>query len=157
MAQEKRHLEGYLSIQRVRYRDILSYSIEFDPDMENEIVPKLLLQPLVENALYHGIKLRRGGGKITVTGKREGNSLYFCVQDTGTGIPPERLEEIRRALKQDDVQLNSSSGSGFGLKNVDLRIRLYYSQQEGLQIESGAGGTEISFRVPAGMEGKKHV
>ena len=157
VAQEKRHLEGYLSIQKVRYRDILSYSIEFDPDMENEVLPKLLLQPLVENALYHGIKLKRGGGKITVIGKREGDSLYFCVQDTGTGIPPERLEEIRRALKQDDVQMNSSTGSGFGLKNVDLRIRLYYSQQEGLQIESDADGTRISFRVPAGMEGKKHV
>ena len=53
--------------------------------------------------------------------------------------------------------MSSSKGSGFGLKNVDLRIRLYYSQQEGLQIESGAEGTRISFRVPAGMEGKKHV
>ncbi len=125
--------------------------------MENEIVPKLLLQPLVENALYHGIKLKRGGGKITVIGKREGDSLYFRVEDTGTGISPDRLEDIRRALRQDDVQLNSIKGSGFGLKNVDLRIRLYYSQQEGLQIESGAGGTGISFRVPAGMEGKKHV
>lgn len=157
VAQEKRHLEGYLSIQKVRYRDILSYSIEMDPDMENEIVPKLLLQPLVENAIYHGIKLKRGGGKITVIGKREGGSLYFCVQDTGTGIPPERLEEIRRALRQENVQVDSRRGSGFGLKNVDLRIRLYYSQQEGLKIESDGGGTRISFRVPAGLEGKKHV
>ncbi len=157
VAQEKRHLEGYLSIQKVRYRDILSYSIEMDPDMENEIVPKLLLQPLVENAIYHGIKLKRGGGKITVIGKREGDSLFFCVQDTGTGIPPERLEEIRRALRQENMQVDSRRGSGFGLKNVDLRIRLYYAQQEGLRIESDGGGTRISFRVPAGLEGKKHV
>ena len=157
MSQEQRHLEGYLSIQKVRYRDILSYSIAFDEDIENEIVPKLLLQPLVENAIYHGIKLKRGGGKITVVGKREGGSLYFCVQDTGPGMSPERLEEVRRALRQENVQMDSSTGSGFGLKNVDLRIRLYYSQQEGLQIESDAGGTRISFRVPAGLEGKKHV
>ena len=157
MAQEKRHLEGYLSIQKVRYRDILSYSIEIDPEIENEIVPKLLLQPLAENAIYHGIKLKRGGGKITIIGRREGDSLYFCVQDTGTGMSPERLEEIRRALRQESVQMDSSTGSGFGLKNVDMRIRLYYSQQEGLQIESDADGTRISFRVPAGMEGKKHV
>ena len=157
VSQERRHLEGYLSIQKVRYRDILSYSIEFDPEIDNEIVPKLLLQPLAENAIYHGIKLKRGGGKITITGKREGGSLYFCVQDTGTGMSPERLEEIRRAMRQEDVQLDSSTGSGFGLKNVDLRIRLYYSQQEGLQIESDGSGTRISFRVPAGMEGKKHV
>lgn len=157
VVQERRHLEGYLSIQKVRYRDILSYSIEIDPDIENEIVPKLLLQPLAENAIYHGIKLKRGGGKITVIGKREGNMLYFCVEDTGTGMSPERLEEIRRAIRQDNVQVESEKGSGFGLKNVDLRIRLYYSQQEGLQIESGAGGTRVSFRVPAGMEGKNHV
>ncbi|MBQ6960702.1 MAG: sensor histidine kinase [Clostridia bacterium] len=157
VSQEQRHLEGYLSIQKVRYRDILSYSIAFDEDIENEIVPKLLLQPLVENAIYHGIKLKRGGGKITVVGKREGGSLYFCVQDTGPGMSPERLEEVRRALRQENVQMDSSTGSGFGLKNVDLRIRLYYSQQEGLQIESDAGGTRISFRVPAGLEGKKHV
>ncbi len=155
--QERRHLEGYLSIQKVRYRDILSYSIEIDPDMNGEMVPKLLLQPLAENAIYHGIKLKRGGGKITVTGRREGASLYFCVQDTGPGIPPDRLEEIRRAIRQEDVQISSIKGSGFGLKNVDLRIRLYYAQQEGLTIESGAGGTIVSFRVPAGMKGKNDV
>jgi two-component system sensor histidine kinase YesM len=157
VAQERRHLEGYLSIQKVRYRDILSYSIELDPEIDTEIVPKLLLQPLAENAIYHGIKLKRGGGKITITGKRAGDYLYFCVQDTGTGMSPERLEEIRRALRQENVQMDSTTGSGFGLKNVDMRIRLYYSQQEGLQIESDADGTRISFRVPAGMEGKKHV
>jgi two-component system sensor histidine kinase YesM len=72
-------------------------------------------------------------------------------------MSPERLEEIRRALRQENVQMDSTTGSGFGLKNVDMRIRLYYSQQEGLQIESDADGTRISFRVPAGMEGKKHV
>ncbi len=157
VGQEKRHLEGYLSIQKVRYRDILSYSIEFEPEIENEIVPKLLLQPLAENAIYHGIKLKRGGGKITIIGKRDGDSLYFCVQDTGTGMSPERLEEIRRSMRQENMQVDSSTGSGFGLKNVDLRIRLYYSQQEGLQIESDGSGTRISFRVPAGMEGKQHV
>ncbi len=139
----------------MRYRDILSYSIELDPEIDTEIVPKLLLQPLAENAIYHGIKLKRGGGKITITGKRAGDYLYFCVQDTGTGMSPERLEEIRRALRQENVQMDSTTGSGFGLKNVDMRIRLYYSQQEGLQIESDADGTRSSFRVPAGMEGKK--
>ncbi len=157
VGQEKRHLEGYLSIQKVRYRDILNYSISFDPEIENEILPKLLLQPLVENAIYHGIKLKRGGGKIAITGKREGDSLIFCVQDTGPGMTPERLEEVRSALRDGNVQMKSPTGSGFGMKNVDLRIRLYYSLQEGLQIESDAGGTRISFRVPAGLEGKKHV
>ena len=160
MAQEKRHLEGYLSIQKVRYRDILEYSVEIDPDIEGETMLKLLLQPLVENALYHGIKPRRGGGMIRVTGRREGNELAFCVQDSGAGIPPERLEEIRTALRDNNIQINSSEsgGSGFGLKNVDLRIRLYYAKEQGLTIDSDQNGTRVSFRLPAGMKGnEKHV
>ena len=160
VAQEKRHLEGYLSIQKVRYRDILEYSVEIDPDIEGETVLKLLLQPLVENALYHGIKPRRGGGMIRVTGRREGNELAFCVQDSGAGIPPERLEEIRTALRDNNIQINSSEsgGSGFGLKNVDLRIRLYYAKEQGLTIDSDQNGTRVSFRLPAGMKGnEKHV
>ncbi len=160
VAQEKRHLEGYLSIQKVRYRDILEYSVEIDPDIEDEIVLKLLLQPLVENALYHGIKPRRGGGLIRVTGRREGKDLCFCVQDNGAGISPERLQEVRASLKDNNIQLISDAegGSGFGLKNVDLRIRLYYAKEEGLTIESDAGGTKVSFRLPAGMKGtEEHV
>ena len=160
VAQEKRHLEGYLSIQKVRYRDILEYSVEIDPEIEDEIVLKLLLQPLVENALYHGIKPRRGSGMIRVTGRREGKELYFCVQDNGAGMPPERLEEVRASLKNDSIQLNGDvkGGSGFGLKNVDLRIRLYYAKEEGLSIESDSSGTKVSFRLPAGMKGKEeHV
>ena len=160
VAQEQRHLEGYLSIQKVRYRDILDYSVEIDPDIEDEIVLKLLLQPLVENALYHGLKPRRGGGSIKVTGRREGRELCFCVQDNGAGISPERLQEVRASLKDNNIQLNSGDGggSGFGLKNVDLRIRLYYAKEEGLTIESDAGGTKVSFRLPAGMKGKEeHV
>ena len=160
VSQEKRHLEGYLSIQKVRYRDILNYSIEIDPDIEGEIVLKLLLQPLVENALYHGIKPKRGGGWIQVTGRREGDQLAFCVQDSGAGISPERLAAIRAALRDGGNIINSeeSAGSGFGLKNVDLRIRLYYAKEQGLTIDSDRNGTRVSFRLPAGMKGNgEHV
>jgi len=157
VAQEKRHLEGYLSIQKVRYRDILEYSLDIDEDIQDEIVLKLLLQPLVENALYHGIKLKRGGGRIQVTGRREGDELYFCVLDSGVGIPQDRLESIRQALKNDEIQMESDTGSGFGLKNVDLRIRLYYKKPQGLTIESDQSGTRVSFRLPAGMKGKGNV
>ena len=97
---------------------------------------------------------------IRVTGRREGNELAFCVQDSGAGIPPERLEEIRTALRDNNIQINSSEsgGSGFGLKNVDLRIRLYYAKEQGLTIDSDQNGTRVSFRLPAGMKGnEKHV
>ena len=158
VAQEKQHLEGYLSIQKVRYRDILEYSVEIDPQIENETMLKLLLQPLVENALYHGVKKKRGVGMIRVVGKRDGEGLYFCVEDNGGGMTPERLSEIRTALKDDRIQVNSEAegGSGFGLKNVDLRIRLYYSQNEGLSVESDSSGTRVSFRLPTEMKGKNN-
>ncbi len=159
--QERKHLEGYLSIQKVRYRDILNYAIEIDDGIKNEIMLKLLLQPLVENALYHGIKPKRGGGSIFVKGERQGNELLFSVRDTGNGIPPDRLREIRDALRDDDTQITSEkiggsgSGSGFGLKNVDMRIRLYYGKSEGIAIQSDETGTTVSFRLPAGMKGEE--
>ena len=158
VAQEKQHLEGYLSIQKVRYRDILEYSVDIDPEIEDKIMLKLLLQPLVENALYHGVKKKRGIGTIRVVGRREGDNLCFSVEDNGGGMTPERLSEIRAALKNDQIQVNSEAegGSGFGLKNVDLRIRLYYNQSEGLSIESASSGTRVSFRLPAEMKGKNN-
>ena len=160
VAQEKRHLEGYLAIQKVRYRDILDYDVQIDPAIEDKIILKLLLQPLVENALYHGVKQKRGVGTIRVMGKQDGDNLYFCVQDNGSGMTAERLEEIREALKNNQVQVVSEAerGSGFGLKNVNLRIRLYYPHNEGLSIESDSKGTKVSFWVPMMLKGKdNHV
>ena len=72
VGEELKHLRGYLTIQKVRYRDILDYEIDVPPEAQEGRVPKLLLQPLVENAIYHGIKFRRRGGKVRVVGRREG-------------------------------------------------------------------------------------
>lgn len=155
ISQEVKHLEGYLSIQKVRYRDILEYAIYVDSDIMDGYILKLLLQPLVENALYHGIKYKRGGGTIRVTGRMEGDELYFCVHDTGCGMSPEQLESVRASTRRDDIDKGegSKNGSGFGLWNVDMRIRLYYNQPVGLVIDSDAGGTTVSFRVPKRMKG----
>ena len=151
--QEMRHLNGYLSIQKTRYRDILNYEVEADPAMNGYMILKLLLQPLVENALYHGIKYKRGGGTIRVRGLLEDGMLCFEVQDTGSGMKPETLEEVREALSQGRQMRRDPNtpepGGGFGLYNVDQRIRLYYNLERGLQIESGPEGTTVSFRVPA--------
>ena len=152
VGQEIRHLNGYLSIQKIRYRDILNYEVDIDPEMENCRILKLLLQPLVENALYHGIKFRRGGGGILVTGRKEQDMLCFTVQDTGVGMTPEKLEEVRETMKTGKVLHRDPNelepGGGFGLYNVDQRIRLYYGQDKGLEIESGPGGTKVYFSVP---------
>ena len=150
VSQEIKHLTGYLSIQKMRYRDILNYEIDVDEDIASVYMLKLLLQPLVENALYHGIKNKRGGGRITVTGRRDGDFLCFCVADTGRGMTPEQLERVLCRLEENPRSRYASAdnSSGFGLGNVNQRICLYYNQPSGLHIESSAEGTRVSFRVP---------
>lgn len=148
ISQEKKHIAGYLSIQKTRYHDILNYEIDIDDAIGGYYVLKLLLQPLVENALYHGIKYRRGGGTIRVAGKKEGEELCFSVRDTGRGMDPETLERVRARMREASPAPQPAGNNGFGLVNVNLRLRLYYNQPEGLQIESGPEGTTVSFRVP---------
>ncbi len=151
LEREVRHLSGYLSIQKTRYRDILNYEIDIPEELQGGYVVKLLLQPLVENALYHGIKTKRGGGRIRVSAAREGERVRFTVEDTGKGMSPEELERVVSVMRSDAPTLASvapAEGSSFGLRNVDMRIRLYYHQKEGLEIASGGEGTRVSFSVP---------
>ncbi len=145
--QERKHIEGYLTIQQTRYRDIMRYEIDIPDEIGEYYILKLLLQPLVENALYHGIKIKRGGGTIRVVGRVVDDMLEFSVTDTGTGMTPEQLEMLNERMKAGQPTVSEGSG-GFGLVNVNLRLRLYYNQAEGLQIISDETGTTVSFRVP---------
>jgi two-component system sensor histidine kinase YesM len=147
ISQEKKHIEGYLKIQQTRYRDIMQYEIDIPDEIKDYYILKLLLQPLVENALYHGLKIKRGGGVIKVSGKLSDGYLVFSVKDTGLGMTPEQLLALNERMKLGQPTV-SEGGGGFGLVNVNLRIRLYYNQPEGLNITSGPDGTEVSFRVP---------
>ena len=147
VSQERKHIEGYLKIQQTRYRDIMKYEIDIPEEIGKYYILKLLLQPLVENALYHGIKIKRGGGVIKVSAKEEDGYLLFSVKDTGCGMTSEQLEELNRRMKKEQPKV-SEGGGGFGLVNVNMRIRLYYNEPEGLMISSGPDGTEVSFRVP---------
>ena len=147
ISQEKKHLAGYLSIQQTRYRDILQYEIDIPEELGEYYILKLLLQPLVENALYHGIKYRRGGGRIVVTGRLEGETLVFTVRDTGAGMDAATLQALQKRLSEEQPVF-SAGKNGFGLVNVGLRLRLYYNQPDGLRIESGSGGTTVTVRVP---------
>ena len=147
ISQERKHIEGYLTIQQTRYRDIMRYEIDIPDEIGDYYILKLLLQPLVENALYHGIKNLRGGGTIRITGRLDGGMLEFSVTDTGTGMTEAQLNELNERMKKGQTAVSEGSG-GFGLVNVNLRIRLYYNQTEGLNIISNKGGTTVSFRVP---------
>ena len=147
ISQEKKHIAGYLSIQKTRYRDILNYSIDIPDEMGDYYILKLLLQPLVENSLYHGIKYRRGGGLIEVTGRMENDMLAFAIRDTGKGMDAETLAALRERLAEKE-RTQTAGEHGFGLVNVNLRLRLYYNLRDGLEIESGPEGTTVRFRVP---------
>lgn len=151
ISQEKKHISGYLSVQHTRYSDILKYEIDIPEELDGFYILKLLLQPLVENALYHGIKYKRGGGKITVTGRLDGDHLVFSVADTGKGMDEVTLNALRERINDRQPEYANTTG-GFGLLNVNLRIRLYYNQPEGLRIESGPNGTVITMRLPIRRE-----
>ena len=112
---------------------------------------KLLLQPLIENALYHGIKNKRGGGKILVKVRLQNRIMTFTVADTGKGMSPGQLKALEESLQTEipTSQAAKEPGhTGFGMRNVDMRIRLYYKKQTGLLIQSGPEGTEVSFSIP---------
>ena len=149
---ELKHIESYLTIQKIRYRDILDYSIEYEKTMEHKKILKLLLQPLVENALYHGIKNKRGMGLITVRGwmDRGGqtNWLFFSVEDNGIGMTTEKLSALRMQAKiQNDP--SPKVASSYGLYNVSKRLELYYNRTDLLDIQSVyQEGTKVCLRIP---------
>lgn len=146
--EEEAHIRSYLQIQQFRYRDILEYEICIPEELYDCQILKLTLQPLVENALYHGIKNKRGLGHILVTGKEKDGKLQFCIRDNGIGMTPERLAYVRVLIGGELTEENSSSG--FGLSNVEQRIRLNYGTECGLTIESVYGeGTEVKVVIPA--------
>ena len=146
VAEEKSHVENYLAIQKMRYGAILEYDIDFTPEILEESMLKLLLQPLVENAIYHGIKKTRRRGHIALKGYREGDHMIFTVEDNGNGMTAEELAKLRGSLSHYDV---SNPGTGFGLYNVYKRIELYYETDDGLTVESEYDkGCTITLRLP---------
>ena len=154
IGQELDHIKNYLTIQKIRYADILNYKIEADESLLNQKMIKLVLQPLVENAIYHGIKNKRGRGELSVSVKYadEGRKkIRFSVKDNGAGFTPERLAEVRLELA---LTISEKLNSVYGLYNVNKKLKLYYGEEtEGLVIDSEAGrGSEISFVVPCDFE-----
>jgi two-component system, sensor histidine kinase YesM len=147
--QEIEHVRSYLLIQKIRYRDILDYEIDVDENILDGTILKLTLQPLTENALYHGIKNKRSGGKIWVRArKKDDNQVLLEVQDNGVGFTPYRLAKIRERLNDESYEI-SQTGEGFGLANVNKRIKLYYGKQYGLSFESEyLEGTRVTVTIP---------
>ncbi|MFA9556759.1 histidine kinase [Evansella sp. AB-rgal1] len=147
--QEIEHIKSYLVIQKTRYRDILEVTFDVNEQIYNYIILKITLQPLIENAIYHGIKNKRGKGYLHIEGDfdKHGN-INFTIIDNGIGIGEQNLINIRNHL-YNGYPLNNSNG-GFGMYNVQERIRLYYGEPFGLTIDSKYGsGTTVSLTIPA--------
>ena len=144
--EEEQHIRSYLKIQQARYHDILDYEIDMDPAIYPYKILKMTLQPLVENALYHGIKYKRAMGKITITGRMQERRIILTVRDNGIGMEPEKLAHLRREIER---PCKDTEG-GFGLANVNERIRMYFGDYYGMQIDSVQGeGTTVTVTIPA--------
>ncbi|MCI8810230.1 MAG: sensor histidine kinase [Oscillibacter sp.] len=146
LAEEERHVRSYLQIQQARYQDILDYTINIGPALQKTRVPKLTLQPLVENALYHGIKLKRGKGCISITSQVEGADVLIQITDDGAGMSEQRLAELNQAME-------TGKRVGFGLVTVHERLRLLFGAPYGLTLKSHQGeGTTVTVRIPRPAE-----
>ena len=144
---EIRHIEDYLTILQIRYGAMLTFAIDIPEEILQTEVLKMILQPLVENAVYHGTKHVRRAGKVTVAATVAEDTIRFLITDNGIGMEDERLLEIQARLAQATV--DDSGEGGYGLYNVRKRLLLYYGNAASLQIDSTyRNGTTITVTVP---------
>ncbi len=149
--EEIRNIENYLTIQKFRYGDKVSVEISIDPKIRKLKIPKLILQPIVENAIIHGIENKVGNGRIAITGKDNDGKILLQVEDDGLGMEEEIIAEI---LSEKPRQVTNEH-THIGIRNVDRRIRMYYGDQHHIVISSTLGiGTLVSINIPPICETK---
>ena len=145
VSEELNHVRSYLEIQQIRYQDIMKFNINVPESLNGFKIPKLTVQPVVENALYHGIKNRRGGGTIEVFGRNKEEFFEIVVKDNGIGMTEERLADVRRAIEEG----TNDRTVVYGLYNVNERIKLHFGEGYGIKIDSKYDeGTMVSIRLP---------
>jgi len=146
LEKELEHLHYYMEIQQTRFGNRFTFDLNVDPGLEQRPVQKLILQPLVENAIIHGIEKKPDASRISVTvTEEEDGTLCYRVRDDGPGCDP---ETVRRMLREDPSD-RGGGRRGFGLKNVDERLRLAYGAEYGIRLDSAEGeGTEVTVRQP---------
>ncbi len=144
-------LERYLHIQKMRFGRRLTYEISLEPCILEEEIPKLILQPFVENAIVHGFESAEGIYTLSVTGRKEEENMVFCIEDTGIGMSGEQLEAIWD--KADARKYASQRIGRYAIKNVRERLELIYHEHYELRIESRVGrGTTVHIVVPCGLK-----
>lgn len=143
LAEEIEYVRSYLTIQKMRYKDKLEYSIEVSPEINHIMIIKFALQPLVENAIYHGLKYKETKGNLNIRGYERGKKAYITIADDGIGMDEETLEHIFDETKKE------YKSNGVGVPNVQKRLQLYYGSEYGLSYISRKGvGTVVTVTVP---------
>lgn len=129
---EIKQVQSYLVIQNLRYKDRFKVNIDIDEKIMNHEIIKLIIQPFIENAMVHGLEVKVGDGEINITGKLDGTEIIFVIKDNGIGV-----EDINKF------------NSGYGIKNVQERIKLYYGEEYGVTFESEIKkGTIVTIKIP---------
>ncbi len=149
-------LDRYLHIQKVRFGKRLTYEIALDQAILEEEIPKLVLQPFVENAIVHGFEKTDDNYCLSITGTKKGKYMIFQIKDTGAGMSGEQMKAIWE--KADARKYASQRIGGYAIKNVKERLELIYHEDYELHIESRIGqGTVVDISVPCGLkEIRKH-
>lgn len=135
------HAKSYLKIQNFRYKNQFTYSFDVDEECLNYLCNKIILQPIIENAIYHGIDRMVDEGKINIGIHQKGDTILFTVEDNGVGMTEEQCEEI--------LHKDASDRVGIGIKNVNDRIKIYFGEEYGLTIQSELDeGTCVTISMP---------
>jgi two-component system sensor histidine kinase YesM len=148
---EINHVKDYISIQTIRFDGKINLILNIKEEYLNLKILKLILQPLVENALYHGLKNCTCGQTIKISASLNDDCIYLSVEDDGIGMPEEKLIQIREKLEKEPhfTELGHRNNQSIGLKNIHSRIELYYGKGYGLSVESLEGkGTKINIKLP---------
>jgi two-component system LytT family sensor kinase len=140
LAEELRSIHSYLTLERARFGDRLEVTLRIAPEALATVIPFLAVQPLVENAVRHGLEPGEGGGTIRIEAIDEGTHTEITVEDDGVGMDPESLRTLLTA---------ADDGAHVGLRNVDTRLRQMYGREGGLVVETNPGeGTLVRMRIP---------
>lgn len=147
---EVQHLDNYMAIQNFRHEDKFEVVYVIPESLYDYKILKLTLQPLVENAIKHGLEMRIGKGKITISAFHLDNVIKIQIQDNGTGIPEKKLEELKNLLagEASDMSSTGSTGTGVGMQNVNSRVKIYFGKKYGLSYSSSESGTTVEITIP---------
>jgi two-component system sensor histidine kinase YesM len=143
-------IESYLKIMKLRFPKRINYEIDIKNQIKNKKIIKMLLQPIVENAFYHGLESKTDGGKILIKAEIKDEDIIFLISDNGKGIKEEKLNLLNNSLNRVlKIEIEDFKKHGIGILNINKRIKLNYGEEYGLKLDSKIDqGTEVEIIIP---------